>query len=524
MFAIKCLRYLEAKFPPSNPLFEALVRFVQDFCTSGNEWLPVISQIIQVIYTLCTKPQVLAEQLIRTLTDELISERQACTLRSGVVTRLLHVVGECGLAQVHFLDVIERKLKEGKQKEESDSLGMAFSAEDAIGDVVRQVKEQELLYSADSILARFAPFVQNLANRLSTTPAQCVNSDLYRVTLLTLGKLMCISAQFCETNLEAFLTLLETCADEVIRGNLVIAFGDLALVFNRLVDPNLGFLTRRLEDSELGVKRKALLVLTHLALTGMVKAKGKLGLVAKLLMDPNAQVSHLARVFFHELAVKDNTVYNNLPDIISTLCADEQLEEEEFASIVKHLFDYVKKERQMELLIEKLCQRFRTTDDPRHWRYYSHCLVQISYTTEKSVRTLVNCLPLYLDKLVEERVFRNFAEIITKSKKFIPTNNSKGDVKVLLEEFEKRVLEGAGASNLQSVTQGMRRMSLENKKKIRRKPDFMMLEEEEEAMEDVENVNPLPTNTTQEEKKHSTRTSGRRLSNRNRNLMLEEEE
>ena len=510
--------------PPSNELFQALLRFVQDNCANGNEWIPVISQVIHLFYSLCSKPHVLSEQLIRSLTDELITLRQtSAAVKNGVLVRLLHVVGECSLAHVHYLDVIEKRLKENKQKEESDSLGMAFSAEDAIGDVVRQVKEQELLFSGDSILARFAPFVQNLANKLSTEHHAKTNSDLYRMTLLTLGKLMCISSKFCEANLEAFLTLLETCPDEVVRGNLVIAFGDLALVFNRLVDPNLAFLTRRLEDVDLGVKRKALLVLTHLSLTGMIKAKGKLGLVAKLLMDPNPEVSHLSRVFFHELAAKDNTVYNNLPDIISTLCADEGLGESEFAGIVKHLFEYVKKERQMELLIEKLCQRFRSTDDPRHWRCYSHCLAQISYTTEKSIRTLIQCAPYYLDKLVEERVFRNFAEMISKSKKFI---NQRGDGKGLLEEFEKKVLEAAGAeqgTSLQSVTQELRRMSLENRKRNVKKPDWMIDEEEVvvEDMEDVENIEPAQAAVPEEGKK---RVSGRRLSNRGRNLMLEEEE
>lgn len=56
------------------------------------------------------------------------------------------------------------------------------------------------------------------------------------------------------------------------------------------------------------------MVLTHLILNGMIKVKGQLGEMAKCLEDPEPRIADLAKLFFTELATKENAIYNNLPD------------------------------------------------------------------------------------------------------------------------------------------------------------------------------------------------------------------
>lgn len=56
------------------------------------------------------------------------------------------------------------------------------------------------------------------------------------------------------------------------------------------------------------------MVLTHLILNGMIKVKGQLGEMAKCVEDPDQRIADLAKLFFTELATKDNAIYNNLPD------------------------------------------------------------------------------------------------------------------------------------------------------------------------------------------------------------------
>ena len=47
---------------------------------------------------------------------------------------------------------------------------------------------------------------------------------------------MCVSAQFCEAHLLLLFKILETSRDPVVRSNIVIALGDIAVSFGALID------------------------------------------------------------------------------------------------------------------------------------------------------------------------------------------------------------------------------------------------------------------------------------------------
>lgn len=108
--------------------------------------------------------------------------------------------------------------------------------------------------------------------------------------------------------------ILETSKDANIRSNIVIALGDVAVSFSSIIDENSNELYKGLSDKDLVVKKNTLMVLTHLILNGMIKVKGQLGEMAKCLEDPDIRVMDLAKLFFSELATKENAIYNNLPD------------------------------------------------------------------------------------------------------------------------------------------------------------------------------------------------------------------
>lgn len=108
--------------------------------------------------------------------------------------------------------------------------------------------------------------------------------------------------------------IFETSKDATIRGNIVIALGDVAVCFNNMIDENSNNLYEGLSDKDLNVKKNTLMVLTHLILNGMIKVKGQLGEIAKCLEDVDTRIADLAKLFFTELSTKDNAIYNNLPD------------------------------------------------------------------------------------------------------------------------------------------------------------------------------------------------------------------
>jgi len=152
-----------------------------------------------------------------------------------------------------------------------------------------------------------------------------------------------VSSEYCEKNLPLLITILERSKDPITRSNVVIALGDMAVCFNNLIDENTDFLYRRLNDNDVSVKRTCLMTLTFLILAGQVKVKGQLGEMAKCLEDEDKGIADMSRMFFTELATKDNAVYNQFMDMFSVLSADQELEEESFRKILKFLASFIDK-------------------------------------------------------------------------------------------------------------------------------------------------------------------------------------
>lgn len=140
------------------------------------------------------------------------------------------------------------------------------------------------------------------------------NRTLRAAATLAFSKFLCVSSQFCDQHHRLLFKILETSKDPSIRSNIVIALGDVAVSFSSIIDENSNELYKGLSDKNLVVKKNTLMVLTHLILNGMIKVKGQLGEMAKCLEDADERIADLAKLFFSELATKDNAIYNNLPD------------------------------------------------------------------------------------------------------------------------------------------------------------------------------------------------------------------
>jgi condensin complex subunit 1 len=66
---------------------------------------------------------------------------------------------------------------------------------------------------------------------------------------------------------------------------------------------------------------------------------------------------------------KGNALYNVMPDIVSRLSdPDAGIEEDKFREILKFILGLIEKDKHLESLVEKLCQRFRVTKTERQWR------------------------------------------------------------------------------------------------------------------------------------------------------------
>jgi condensin complex subunit 1 len=238
-----------------------------------------------------------------------------------------------------------RGSKDAAPAEEQDELDlMAGTTEDDFTEAIQHIRERELLYGQTSLLSSFGPMVREVCANNTTYSDPTLQSQ----AALCMAKLMCVSAEYCESNLSLLITILERSTNATVRSNLVVALGDMAVCFNHLIDENTDFLYRRLNDADVSVKRTCLMTLTFLILAGQVKVKGQLGEMAKCTEDGDKIIRDMSRMFFTELATKDNAVYNHFVDMFSLLSADGGLEEEGFRRIIKFLLGF----------IEKVCSTF----------------------------------------------------------------------------------------------------------------------------------------------------------------------
>lgn len=444
-YTLIALQSLTTRIPGGNVLFTRITNFIGSVCNSSR-WHPVINQGINTIFMLADRPSLILSEVLKEQSREVFQSSQITS--KNQLGKLLLMIGQVAACFSDHLDVIEKDGKESARKldksgetgEEDDLAKVSASAEDDFTELIKSVREHEVLFGPDSIFTTLAPLVITVCSNNTTFS----DVKIQRIATLAFAKLMTISSIFCERNFQLFLTILERSSDPIIRSNLIIAFGDLAQVFNRLVDQNIDYLFNRLRDEDLIVRRNTLMVLTHLSLCGMIKVKGQIGEIAKCLIDSDLRIRNLARIFFSEMADRDSGaiggsgIYNHIPDILSHLSGDNGLNEEEFRLIMKFIFEFIKKEKQMENLIEKLCSRFRNSDDLRHSRDLSYCLSLISFSGDRSLKKLVESFPLYQDKLVDEIVLGSFVEIVQRSKKFC-----KAEMKPLIDEFEGKLIQAA---------------------------------------------------------------------------------
>ncbi|KAG0342692.1 Condensin complex subunit [Podila horticola] len=456
-----------------HPIFIKLSNLI-DHPTTSKNWFAVAEQALNTIYLLGEHPDILCGDIIKTrcktifnlqedensrvepsptpdvnmVSEDLtvnLSAENAFVIDSWQLSQLLFIVGHVAMKHIVHMEVIEEEFKRRKaisgndKKKDKDHAEdeldqVVGTTEDEFGDALAHIRERELLFGQDSLLQVFGPLIVTI----------CGNNTLYSdKTLqssasLALCKLMCISAEFCEHNLQLLFTILEKSHEPAIRSNIIIALGDMAVCFNNLIDANIAYLYKRLSDSDRAVKKNTLMVLTHLILNGMVKVKGQLGEMAICLVDEDARISDLARLFFTELTSKDNAVYNNMPDIISHLSNSEnKVDEESYRKIMRFLFELIK-DKTMDSMIEKLCQRFKNTEEPRGWRDIAFCLSMLPYKNEKSFKRLLEGFPNYQDKVYEEAVFKYLSDIIAKGRAIKPP---KPEMKPIIDEFESKLKE-----------------------------------------------------------------------------------
>lgn len=402
--------------PQYNEVLQSLHDLIIAY-TENPAYYSMCEHAINAIFKLSKRPDIICDRILKEKTiltfgepknqDEPMEDSSKTSVQSRLVSfsQLLFIVGQICLKMIIFLEACEAQFKRTKihfesiknskdhgknvadidtsseniaeQQKELDLIG--GTNEDDFADAIQFIKENELLFSPNSLLSKYGPLVEEIVSNFD----KFNDKFLQRNAVLCLIKMMCVSSRFCERNLSLLITIMERSPDPIVRSNAVLGLGDMAVCFNNLVDENTEFLYRRLHDDNLMVQKTCLMTVTFLILAGQVKVKGQLAQMAVLLENDDQGISDMCKLFFSELSTKDNAVYNGFIDIFSGLSSDDNLKRDSFKSIVKYLLSFIDKERHQKQLSEKLLNRISLAESQRQWDDIAFVLNQLPTKNEK---------------------------------------------------------------------------------------------------------------------------------------------
>lgn len=310
------------------------------------------------------------------------------------------------------------------------------SADDRIAEMINHLCETVLLESKKGIFHKFAQLVIEICKY----PNRYDNQNLYQAAVLCLIRFMSVSSEFCEANIQLLMNILNDIKNDVVKQNILIGMTDFMFRFPNIIGIWSEKFFCMLHDSNDDVRLTSVKMLSYLIMQEMIKVKGHISDLVLCIEDDNELIRTTTQQFFREIATKPNTLYNILPDVIARLgTSSVLLSEEKYQSVMRFIFGLVDKNRQVEGLVDKLCFRFKITTEERQWRDAVFCLGLLTHT-DKTIRKLIEHIPLYKDKVQIDEVYNGFKHIIKTTSQKIAPNQSK-DIKDLLTEFETKLNE-----------------------------------------------------------------------------------
>ncbi|XP_014473291.1 PREDICTED: condensin complex subunit 1 [Dinoponera quadriceps] len=475
------------RYSNDHDMFREILTLLTDNFTSTNEkaYISFATDAINAIYHLANQPNELIKKLLLDISKkgQITEEETAQKIEVSytVLSQLLYIIGHVAIREMVYLDTfVYKELKrrnavremQGKGKKKTKAKGsmvtpspfnksnrsvlssrsrdvnqsvaqddnistgseaLAGALDDAEAEFVHNALENEILIG-DGLLARFVPLVLEVCKY----PEKYNNENLQAAGSLALSKMMTVSSEFCEQTLQLLVTILERSPYSGIRSNMLIGLSDLAMRFPNQVEPWSKHIYGRLRDTDMSVRRTCVRMLSNLIMREMIRVKGQVSELALCIMDEDEQIRQETKEFFNQLALKGNALYNVVPDILSRLADPKlNLEEKQFQETIRYILGLLQKEKHVDTIIEKVCARFKLAITERQWRDLSYCLSLLQFSG-KSIRRLIENLPLLKDKIHYKPVLTALQSIVEQAKK---RTDAKA-VGIELEEKVQELLEG----------------------------------------------------------------------------------
>ncbi|XP_012064392.1 PREDICTED: condensin complex subunit 1 [Atta cephalotes] len=531
------------RYPNDHNMFKEIITLLIEFFTSTEEnaYISFATDAINAIYHLADQPDKLIKELLLSITEkgQFMNKEtnEILDVSSFILSKLLYIIGHVAIKQLVHLDVsIYKELKrrnmlremQGKKKkritksicstsdrtkstnmstisnsssiqrasrnketsifnEDNGEEALEGAIDDAEAEFVNGTLEHEIV-TGDGLLTKYVPLVLDVCQY----PDKYNNENVQAAGSLALSKMMTVSSEFCEQYLRLLITILERSPYPGIRSNMLIGLSDLATRFPNQVEPWSKHIYGRLRDKDINVRKTCVRMLSNLIMREMIRVKGQVSELALCVIDEDEQIRRDTKEFFSQLAQKGNALYNIVPDILSRL-ADPQLnlKEKNFQETIRYILNLMQKEKQIDTIIDKICTRFKLAATERQWRDLSYCLSLLQFSG-KSIRRLIESLPLLKEKIHYKPVLAALRSIIEQTKK-------KADAKTVCLELEEKIQELMDAKDNETIDNEITDSHLMpppstvpwNKKSIRRSRRKSMSDEDEDSSDDSEEDEPI---------------------------------
>ena len=393
-------------------------------------WFACMQQLIRSAEVLSPQALEMSRYAVIQLAKPLFSP----SVSEESLAKCLFVVGEVGLKVLIAADRVKGKVKSQWKPTNSQDMELedisGFQASLFTQRLESVVYIQEHCILSGNLIGLFQPLVIRLMKGIEGLKSILLQQAL----LLTFAKFLCISQDFCKSHLPLLLSVLEAPhLPSVLRGNSIVAFGDLVQRFPLALEQYSDRLFGRLRDKDSTVRRKAVLVLTHLVLNDMLKMRGQLAEVVLCLLD--GETKGLVLQFLETFNRKDNAMlFNLLPETLSKLVLMGNLEEMQYKQLVEQVLRYVEKDRQQENMIDKLCLKLLCTAKLEEKVRICYCL-RVLTVSERCLRKLLDNSTTWQALVLQAPDAKAlFEEVRLRLSKIW-----KSDSKLLLDEFESRL-------------------------------------------------------------------------------------
>lgn len=382
--------------PASNPTILNFLNSVIVNKSADSSWLPAVECAINCVFIVDSDPLTAAEGIVKKLSFDLSRQNahnsdNTASADSFLLGKFLFVLGHLSIKMSRYLHKVEAVLKKKlsvSQQNSVDALDEVvgkISIDESLLDLFGAIRDVDLLYNPNSIFYNFLILPVKLCEKLMANNEK-ENDFLLSMSCICLAKFMSVSERYCRQNLPLFIQLMTNCKDSKVRSNLVVSFGDFCTSYNHLVEPFVVHLFSLIENNStncnVNVRINALLIVSWLILNGMIKTKGQMHQIALCFLDSNRTIFQLSCSFFQDLALKDsNVIYNNIPDIVSNLSQNQNLDEKQFTQIIGRIFNLLRKEKQIDNIATKIIQRLVGCSNERISKYLVLCLIILNQAT-----------------------------------------------------------------------------------------------------------------------------------------------